>query len=191
MVEHTSIAVVIAIVANTRVMEHLTAAATPPPHSVTCTGSIGMPSAAAVRAEALAHASKSCRPPRPAHALSVGKYVTACAPSSIRRLFAPNLKSNDEAIGGRARTITRLATRPGEHVSIALDPASVSFMTGERQIRFQEIRQVRRTSEQMTKSLAGWCGSFHFSIEDGLARGRLGRMKHLTAELAARLNWWR
>ena len=54
--------------------------------------------------------------------------------------FAPNLKSNEEALEVVLEAITQAGYKPGEQIGIALDPASSEFYSG-RQVRLQEIRQ--------------------------------------------------
>ena len=41
--------------------------------------------------------------------------------------FAPNLKSNDEAVEMILEAIAKAGYRPGEHIVIALDPATSGF----------------------------------------------------------------
>ena len=56
--------------------------------------------------------------------------------------FAPSLKSNVEAIEVVLEAIQQAGYKPGDDIAIALDPAASEFLPG-RQVRFQEIRQVR------------------------------------------------
>ncbi len=56
--------------------------------------------------------------------------------------FAPNLKSNDEALEVVLEAITQAGYKPGEQIGIALDPAASEFYS-ERQVRLQEVRQER------------------------------------------------
>jgi enolase len=102
--------------------------------------------------------------------------------------FAPNLKSNDEAIEVVLEAITAAGYKPGEHVSIALDPASSEFYDqASGKYVFKKSDKSARTSEQMTKFWAGWVRQFPIvSIEDGLAEDDWAGWKHLTAELGAK-----
>jgi enolase len=103
--------------------------------------------------------------------------------------FAPNLKSNDEAIEVVLEAITAAGYKPGEHISIALDPASSEFFdkaTGK--YVFKKSDKSARTSEQMTKFWADWVRQFPIvSIEDGLAEDDWAGWKHLTAELGGKI----
>src|SRR6202165_999997 len=85
--------------------------------------------------------------------------------------FAPNLKSNDEAIEVVLEAITAAGYKPGEHVSIALDPASSEFFDkASGKYVFKKSDKSARTSEQMTKFWADWVRQFPIvSIDDGLA----------------------
>jgi enolase len=102
--------------------------------------------------------------------------------------FAPDLKSNDEAIEVVLEAITAAGYSPGEHVSIALDPASSEFFDkASGQYVFRKSDQSARTSEQMTKFWADWVRQFPIvSIEDGLAEDDWAGWKHLTAELGGK-----
>ena len=62
--------------------------------------------------------------------------------------FAPNLKSNEEAIEVVLEAITEAGYKPGEQIGIALDPAASEFYDQRQQeVCLQEIRQEARTSE--------------------------------------------
>ena len=55
--------------------------------------------------------------------------------------FAPNLKSNEEAIELILKAIETAGYKPGEQIGIALDPASSEFYDKSKgKVRFQEIR---------------------------------------------------
>jgi enolase len=102
--------------------------------------------------------------------------------------FAPNLKSNDEAIEVILEAIAAAGYKPGEHVAIALDPASSEFYDkASGKYIFKKSDKSARTSEQMTKFYADWVRQFPIvSIEDGLAEDDWQGWKHLTAELGGK-----
>jgi enolase len=102
--------------------------------------------------------------------------------------FAPDLKSNDEAIEVVLEAITAAGYKPGEHVSIALDPASSEFYDkASGKYVFKKSDKSARTSEQMTKFWADWVRQFPIvSIEDGLAEDDWTGWKHLTTELGGK-----
>ena len=103
--------------------------------------------------------------------------------------FAPNLKSNDEAIDVILEAIAAAGYKPGEHVAIALDPASSEFYDKESgKYVFKKSDKSTHTSEQMTKFYADWVRQFPIvSIEDGLAEDDWPGWKHLTAELGGKV----
>jgi enolase len=103
--------------------------------------------------------------------------------------FAPNLKSNEEALEVVMEAIAAAGYKPGEHVAIALDPASSEFYDKEsKKYVFKKSDKSARTSEQMTSFWADWVRQFPIvSIEDGLAEDDWDGWKHLTAELGKKV----
>jgi len=84
--------------------------------------------------------------------------------------------------------ITAAGYKPGEHVSIALDPASSEFYEkSSGKYVFKKSDKSARTSEQMTKILGRMGAAVsHCFDRRRPRRGRLGRMEHLTAELGGK-----
>jgi len=103
--------------------------------------------------------------------------------------FAPNLKSNDEAIEVILEAIEAAGYKPGEHVAIALDPASSEFYDkASGKYVFKKSDKSAHTSEQMTRFYADWVRQFPIvSIEDGLSEDDWAGWKHLTAELGGKV----
>ena len=95
--------------------------------------------------------------------------------------FAPNLKSNDEAIELVLEAITQAGYKPGEQVGIALDPASSEFFTDGRYV-FKKSDNSRRTSQEMVGFWANWVRKYPaiLSIEDGMAEDDWAGWKMLT-----------
>jgi enolase len=94
--------------------------------------------------------------------------------------FAPNLKSNDEAVEVLLEAITKAGFKPGEQVGIALDPASSEFYQGGKYV-FKKSDKSERTSEQMVEYWANWRRQYPIvSIEDGLAEDDWAGWKLLT-----------
>jgi enolase len=85
--------------------------------------------------------------------------------------FAPNLKSNEEALDAVVEAITKAGYKPGAQIGIALDPAASEFYdkaTGK--YVFKKSDKSQRTSEQMVKFWAKWVDQYPIvSIEDGMA----------------------
>ena len=84
--------------------------------------------------------------------------------------FAPNLKSNEEAIETVLQAIEKAGYRPGEDVVIALDPAASEFYIPEEGVyHLHKSSGEKLTSEQMVAYWADWVAKYPiFSIEDGL-----------------------
>jgi enolase len=99
--------------------------------------------------------------------------------------FAPNLKSNDEALEVVLEAITQAGYRPGEQVGIAIDPASSEFYQDGAYV-FKKSDKSRRSSEQMVEFWANWRRQYPIvSIEDGMAEDDWDGWKLLTDALAA------
>jgi enolase len=101
--------------------------------------------------------------------------------------FAPDLKSNEEALQVLAEAITKAGYRPGEQVALALDVASSELhregayvLAGEGGRRLDSAGMVRLYSELAAKYPI-------VSIEDGLAEDDWAGWASLTRELGARM----
>lgn len=99
--------------------------------------------------------------------------------------FAPNLKSNEEAIEVVLEAITAAGYTPGKQISIALDPASSEFyVSASNKYVFKKSDKSTRTPEQMTAFWESWVRQFPIvSLEDGLAEDDWSGWKHLTSVL--------
>src|SRR5712671_7199629 len=102
--------------------------------------------------------------------------------------FAPNCKSNEEAIQIVLEAISAAGYKPGEQVSIALDPASSEFYDkASGKYVFKKSDKSERTSEQMVKFWAKWVEQYPIvSIEDGMAEDDWAGWKQITAELGGK-----
>jgi enolase len=99
--------------------------------------------------------------------------------------FAPNLKSNDEALEVVLEAITKAGYKPGEQIGIALDPASSEFYQDGKYV-FKKSDMSRRSSEQMVEYWASWRRQYPIiSIEDGMAEDDWDGWKLLTETLGA------
>ena len=82
--------------------------------------------------------------------------------------FAPGLKANVEAIELILEAIEKAGYKPGEQISIALDPAASEFFEDGRYILKKEGRTL--TGAEMVEFYADWVEKYPIiSIEDGLA----------------------
>ncbi len=85
--------------------------------------------------------------------------------------FAPNIKSNVEAIETVLQAIEGAGYRAGEDIWIAMDAASSEFYVAEEGVyHFKKSTGEKLTSEEMVQYWANWCNQYPIaSIEDGLA----------------------
>ncbi len=84
--------------------------------------------------------------------------------------FAPNLKSNEEAITIILEAIEKAGYRPGEDIFLALDAASSEFYDKESgKYIFKHSTGEERSSAQMVEFWSDWVSRYPIvSIEDGL-----------------------
>ncbi len=85
--------------------------------------------------------------------------------------FAPNIKSNEEAIQIVIQAIEKAGYRPGEDIWIAMDAASSEFYDAEaKQYYFKKSTGDRLTSSEMAGYWKTWADKYPImSIEDGMA----------------------
>jgi enolase len=103
--------------------------------------------------------------------------------------FAPNLKSNEEALERVLEAITAAGYKPGEQISIALDPASSEFYDpASKKYVFKKSDKSARTSEQMAEFWGNWVRQYPIvSIEDGFAENDWEGWKLVTKQLGAKI----
>jgi len=100
--------------------------------------------------------------------------------------FAPDLKSNREAIELILAAIEKAGYRPGEQIAIALDPASSEFFRGGQYVLDGE--GVKHDSAGMVEFWRDWCSRYPIvSIEDGLAEEDWDGWAKLTQALGGRV----
>lgn len=101
--------------------------------------------------------------------------------------FAPNLKSNDEAVEVILEAITKAGYKPGEEVSICLDPAA-SELWEDGKYKFFKSTGKLLSSEQMVDLWASWVKQYPIVlIEDGLAENDWEGWKNLTEKLGNKI----
>ncbi len=85
--------------------------------------------------------------------------------------FAPNLQSNEEAIETVLQAIEAAGFRPGEQISIAMDPAtSEMFITDEQVYHFHKSDGRKLGIDEMVAYWSDWVAKYPIvSIEDGMA----------------------
>jgi enolase len=102
--------------------------------------------------------------------------------------FAPNLKSNREAVEVVLEAISQTGLKAGRDVFIALDVASSEFWAGSGRYVFKKSGEADRTSDQMIRLYEDWLRQYPIaSIEDGVAEGDWEGWKMLTRTLGDRV----
>jgi enolase len=103
--------------------------------------------------------------------------------------FAPNLKSNDEALEAVMEAIVKAGYQPGGQIGIALDPAASEFYDAEKKkYVFKKSDKSERTSDQMVEFWADWVKQYPIvSIEDGMAEDDWDGWKTVTDVLGGKI----
>lgn len=97
--------------------------------------------------------------------------------------FAPNLKSNEEAVETILEAIENAGYYPNDNVMIALDPASSEFYKDGKYI-FKKSDNRELSSDEMAAYWADWCSKYPIiSIEDGMAENDWNGWKNLVGKV--------
>lgn len=99
--------------------------------------------------------------------------------------FAPNLKSNAEAIELILEAVQMAGYKPGEDIAIALDPAASEFYNKETgKYVFKKSDKSEKTSAEMAAFWEDWVRQYPIvSLEDGLAEDDWDGWKLLTKNI--------
>ena len=101
--------------------------------------------------------------------------------------FAPNLRSNREAIDVVLQAVDATGLKAGHDVFLALDVASSELWNDGKYV-FRKSGEATRTPQQMVDMYADWVRQYPIlSIEDGLAEGDWDGWKALTRALGDRV----
>jgi enolase len=101
--------------------------------------------------------------------------------------FAPDLKSNVEAVEVILEAITKAGYKPGADISICLDPAT-SEMWDDGKYLFFKSDKSKKTSEEMVALWASWVKQYPIVLlEDGMAEHDWAGWKTLTRELGTKV----
>jgi len=102
--------------------------------------------------------------------------------------FAPNLRSNREAIEAVLEAMAKVGMTAGEQVFVALDVAASELWAGAGRYTFRKSGEPDRTSDEMIRLYEDWLREYPIiSIEDGLAEGDWEGWQALTRELGGRV----
>ena len=102
--------------------------------------------------------------------------------------FAPNLKSNEEAIESVLEAISQAGYKPGEQIGICLDPASSEFYQDGKYV-FKKSDKSQRDSAKMVRFWEDWVRQYPaiLSIEDGMSEEDWDGWKALTDTLGSKI----
>lgn len=101
--------------------------------------------------------------------------------------FAPDLRSNEEAVEAILAAIDKAGYKAGKDVSIALDPAASSFFENGKYILEAEPKK-ENSSKDMIEFYGRWVAKYPIvSIEDGLAEDDWDGWKGLTDKLGKKV----
>src|SRR5579872_2006948 len=97
--------------------------------------------------------------------------------------FAPDLKSNEEALEVILEAIRVAGYKPGDDISLCLDPAT-SEMWDNGQYRFFKSDKSKKSSDEMVALWSSWVKQYPIVLlEDGMAENDWAGWKTLTNEL--------
>jgi len=102
--------------------------------------------------------------------------------------FAPELKANEEAVELILEAITKAGYKPGEQVSIALDPAASELFEDDTKLYNLRKEGRKLSSDQMIDFWVDWVSKYPIvSLEDGFAQDDWEGWRHFTAKMGDRL----
>ena len=101
--------------------------------------------------------------------------------------FAPNLKSNEEAVETILEAIEKSGYAAGEDILIALDPAASEFFRDGKYV-FHKSDNRELSSEEMADYWIDWTEKYPIiSIEDGMAENDWDGWKYLTEKVGKKI----
>jgi len=103
--------------------------------------------------------------------------------------FAPNLKSNEEAIQVILQAIEKAGYKPGEDIFLALDPASSEYyLADEKVYHLHKSTGDKLSASDMVSFWKGWTDKYPIiSIEDGMAEDDWDGWALMTQELGNKI----
>lgn len=103
--------------------------------------------------------------------------------------FAPNLKSNEEAIEVVLKAIESAGYKPGKDIAIALDPAASEFYDAKTKLyHFKKSSGKKLKPQEMAEYWTKWVSKYPIiSIEDGMAEDDWAGWKTLTNKVGKKI----
>ncbi len=101
--------------------------------------------------------------------------------------FAPDLKSNDEAVELILEAIVKASYKPGSDISICLDPAASEMWDDGKYVLFKSTKKAI-SSRELIKIWESWANQYPIVLlEDGMGENDWGGWKDLTTTLGTRI----
>ena len=101
--------------------------------------------------------------------------------------FAPDLKSNDEAVELILEAIVKAGYKPGEDISICLDPAASEMWDDGKYVLFKSTKKAI-TSQELIGIWESWVNQYPIILlEDGMGENDWQGWKDLTSTLGSRI----
>jgi enolase len=101
--------------------------------------------------------------------------------------FAPNLKSDEEAVEVVLEAIEKAGYTPGKDIFLALDVAASELFDGSSYV-FKKSGGAKKSAEEMVALYGSWIEQYPiYSIEDGLSEDDWAGWKLLTEKLGSRV----
>jgi len=101
--------------------------------------------------------------------------------------FAPNLKANEEAVEVILEAIAKAGYKPGEDISICLDPAASEMWQDGKYVFFKSDKS-RKSSEDMVRLWSSWAKQYPIVLlEDGMGENDWAGWKLLTEALGSKI----
>jgi enolase len=101
--------------------------------------------------------------------------------------FAPDLKSNDEAVESILEGIVKAGYKPGEDISICLDPAASEMWDDGKCVLFKSTKKAI-TSQELIGIWESWANQYPIILlEDGMGENDWQGWKDLTRTLGSRI----
>jgi enolase len=101
--------------------------------------------------------------------------------------FAPDLKSNDEAVEVILEAITKAGYKPSEDISICLDPAASEMWENGKYVLFKSSKKAL-SSDELIKLWESWVKQYPIiSIEDGMGENDWDGWRKMTDALGSKI----
>lgn len=101
--------------------------------------------------------------------------------------FAPDLKSNDEAVDLILEAITKAGYKPSSDISICLDPAASEMWDDGKYVLFKSSKKAI-TSDELIKIWESWAKQYPIVLlEDGMGENDWDGWRNLTAALGEKI----